>query len=84
MEKYAGVGEEEILARIEIWRIRPSVLSDLESGINQDDVTMEMTETEILNSVIMKHRQSVAISKMIQDDWDFVQLKYALLINSQL
>ena len=84
MEKYAGVGEEEILARIEIWRIRPSVLSDLESGINQDDVTMEMTETEILNSVIMKYRQSVAISKMIQDDWDFVQLKYALLINSQL
>jgi hypothetical protein len=29
--------------RIEIWRIRPSVLSDLKSGINQDDVTMEMT-----------------------------------------
>ena len=45
---------------------------------------MEMTQIVILNSVIMKHRQSVAISKMIQDDWDFVQLKYALLINSQL
>jgi hypothetical protein len=37
-----------------------------------------------LNDVIIKHRQSGATAKMIQDDWDFLQLQCALHFNSQL
>ena len=36
--------------------IRPSVVSDLKSGTNEDDVTMKLTEIVFLNDVIMKHR----------------------------
>ena len=64
--------------------IRPSVVSDLKSGTNEDDVTMKLTEIVFLNDVIMKHRQNGATVKMIQDDWDFLQLQCALHFNSQL
>jgi len=64
--------------------IRPSVVSDLKSGTNEDDVTMKMTEIVFLNDVISKHKQSGATSKLIQDDWDFLQLQCALHYNSQL
>ena len=64
--------------------IRPSVVSDLKSGTNEDDVTMKMTEIVFLNDVIIKHRQSGATAKMIQDDWDYLQLQCALHFNSQL
>jgi hypothetical protein len=57
-------------------------VSDLKSGINEDDVTMEMTGLVILNDMVMKHRQWGAISKMIQDDRDFLQLKCALLMRN--
>ena len=45
---------------------------------------MKMTEIVFLNDVIVKHKQTGATSKMIQDDWDFLQLQCALHINSQL
>ena len=57
-------------------------MSDLKSGINEDDVTMEMTGLVILNDMVMKHRQLGANSKMIQDDRDFLQLKCALLMRN--
>jgi DNA-directed RNA polymerase III subunit RPC1 len=60
------------------------LVSDLKSGTNEDDVTAKKTEIVFLNDVIMKHRQIRANSKMIQDDWDFLQLQCALHINSQL
>ena len=86
MDKSASRPEDMILTRMSCppLCIRPSVVSDLKSGTNEDDVTMKMTEIVFLNDVIMKHRQSGAISKMIQDDWDFLQLQCALHINSQL
>ncbi len=46
--------------------IRPSVISDLKSGTNEDDVTMKLTEIVFLNDVIIKHRQNGATAKMIQ------------------
>merc|ERR1719427_2194028 len=64
--------------------IRPSVVSDLKSGTNEDDVTMKITEIVFLNDVIVKHRESGATAKMLQDDWDYLQLQCALHINSQL
>jgi len=86
MDKSASRPEDMILTRMSCppLCIRPSVVSDLKSGTNEDDVTMKMTEIVFLNDVIMKHRQSGANSKMIQDDWDFLQLQCALHINSQL
>ena len=45
---------------------RPSVVSDLKSGTNEDDITMKITEIVFLNDVIVKHRQSGATVKMLQ------------------
>lgn len=38
--------------------IRPSVVSDLKSGTNEDDLTMKLTEIIFLNDVIKKVRRS--------------------------
>ncbi|XP_075697917.1 DNA-directed RNA polymerase III subunit RPC1 isoform X1 [Rhinoderma darwinii] len=64
--------------------IRPSVVSDLKSGTNEDDLTMKLTEIIFLNDVIKKHRISGAKTQMIIEDWDFLQLQCALYINSEL
>uniref|UniRef100_A0A672PT33 DNA-directed RNA polymerase subunit n=1 Tax=Sinocyclocheilus grahami TaxID=75366 RepID=A0A672PT33_SINGR len=64
--------------------IRPSVISDLKSGTNEDDLTMKLTEIIFLNDVIKKHRMSGAKTQMIMEDWDFLQLQCALYINSEL
>ena len=64
--------------------IRLSVVSDLKSGTNEDDLTMKLTEIVFLNDVIMKHRQSGAKIQMILEYWDFLQLQCALYINSEL
>nr|CAD7197843.1 unnamed protein product [Timema douglasi] len=63
--------------------IRPSVVSDLKSGTNEDDLTMKLSEIVFINDVIMKHRQSGAKVQMINEDWDFLQLHCALYINSE-
>ncbi|KAK3090302.1 hypothetical protein FSP39_010768 [Pinctada imbricata] len=63
--------------------IRPSVVSDLKSGTNEDDITMKMTEILFLNDVIQKHKATGAKMSMIMEDWDFLQLQVALLYNSE-
>ncbi|XP_014677319.1 PREDICTED: DNA-directed RNA polymerase III subunit RPC1-like [Priapulus caudatus] len=63
--------------------IRPSVVSDLKSGTNEDDITMKLTEIIFLNDVIKKHRATGAKVQMIVEDWDFLQLQCALYINSE-
>ncbi|MGH0118176.1 UNVERIFIED_CONTAM: hypothetical protein FKN15_045323 [Acipenser sinensis] len=64
--------------------IRPSIVSDLKSGTNEDDLTMKLTEIIFLNDVIKKHRMSGAKTQMIMEDWDFLLLQCALYINSEL
>ncbi|XP_053306455.1 DNA-directed RNA polymerase III subunit RPC1 isoform X2 [Spea bombifrons] len=64
--------------------IRPSVVSELKSGTNEDDLTMKLTEIIFLNDVIKKHRITGAKTQMIMEDWDFLQLQCALYINSEL
>jgi len=64
--------------------IRPSVVSDLKSGTNEDDMTIKLTEIVFLNDVITKHRANGANVHMINEDWDFLQLQCALYINSEL
>jgi DNA-directed RNA polymerase III subunit RPC1 len=64
--------------------IRPSVVSDLKSGTNEDDLTMKLTEIVFLNDVIVKHRLIGANSSLILEAWDFLQLQSALYINGEL
>lgn len=63
--------------------IRPSVISDLKSGTNEDDLTMKLSEIVFINDVIMKHKLSGAKAQMIAEDWEFLQLHCALYINSE-
>jgi len=86
MDKSSSTPKDMIMTRVAVppLCIRPSVASDLKSGTNEDDVTMKITEIVFLNDVIVKHRSSGATVKMLQDDWDYLQLQCALHINSQL
>eukprot|EP00794_Sanderia_malayensis_P012251 gene12251-13513_t len=81
-----GRPEDLILTRILVPPacIRPSVISDLQAGSNEDDITMKLTEIIFLNDVIQKHRSTGAKIQMIMEDWDFLQLQCALYINSEL
>ncbi|XP_064623865.1 DNA-directed RNA polymerase III subunit RPC1-like [Lineus longissimus] len=85
MSPESGHPENLILQRIPVSPIciRPSVVSDLKSGTNEDDITMKLTEIIFLNDVIEKHRASGAKMQMIMEDWDFLQLQVALLFNSE-
>ncbi|KAG2462619.1 RPC1 polymerase, partial [Polypterus senegalus] len=86
MNPEAGKPGDLILTRLLVppLCIRPSVISDLKSGTNEDDLTMKLTEIIFLNDVIKKHRMSGAKTQMIMEDWDFLQLQCALYINSEL
>ncbi|XP_008486462.1 DNA-directed RNA polymerase III subunit RPC1-like, partial [Diaphorina citri] len=63
--------------------IRPSVISDLKSGTNEDDLTMKLSEILLINDFISKHHASGAKAQMIQEDWEWLQLHCALFINSE-
>jgi len=63
--------------------IRPSVLNDLESGSNEDDLTIKLSEIIFVNDVIERRKTSGASASMIVEDWDFLQLQIALYINSE-
>uniref|UniRef100_A0A8C4YNB1 DNA-directed RNA polymerase subunit n=1 Tax=Gopherus evgoodei TaxID=1825980 RepID=A0A8C4YNB1_9SAUR len=86
MNPEAGKPSDLLLTRLLVppLCIRPSVVSDLKSGTNEDDLTMKLTEIIFLNDVIKKHRISGAKTQMIMEDWDFLQLQCALYINSEL
>ncbi|XP_033840470.1 DNA-directed RNA polymerase III subunit RPC1 isoform X2 [Periophthalmus magnuspinnatus] len=86
MNPEAGKPSDLILTRLLVppLCIRPSVVSDLKSGTNEDDLTMKLTEVIFLNDVIKKHRVTGAKTQMIMEDWDFLQLQCALYINSEL
>ncbi|KAL3274960.1 hypothetical protein HHI36_019736 [Cryptolaemus montrouzieri] len=64
--------------------IRPSVVSELKAGTNEDDLTMKQSEIIFINDVIRKHKLSGASVNMYQEGWDFLQLQTALYINSEL
>ncbi|XP_077970587.1 DNA-directed RNA polymerase III subunit RPC1-like [Styela clava] len=86
MNRDVGRPQDMIVTRLLVppLCIRPSVINDLKSGTNEDDLTMKLTEILFLNNVIEKHRASGAKSQMIMEDWDFLQLQCALYMNSEL
>lgn len=85
MDTRCGRPEDLVLTRIPVppLCIRPSVVSELKAGTNEDDVTVKLTEIIFLNDVIQKHRTSGAKMQMIMEDWDFLQLQCALYVNSE-
>ena len=77
--------EDLVLTRIPVPPscIRPSVISDLETGTNEDDLTIKLSEVIFVNDIINKRQSSGAHMGMIAEDWDFLQLQLALYINSE-
>ncbi|KAF6020049.1 POLR3A [Bugula neritina] len=77
--------EDLILTRILVPPIciRPSVVSDIKSGTNEDDITVKISEIIIINDNIRRHKTTNAKMPMLMDDWDFLQLQVALLYNSE-
>lgn len=61
--------------------IRPTVISD--ENTNEDDLTILLSETNLLADVIDKRRATGAIPSLIIEAWDFLQLEIALYINSE-
>ncbi|XP_060879437.1 DNA-directed RNA polymerase III subunit RPC1 [Metopolophium dirhodum] len=64
--------------------IRPSAVSDIRSGTNEDDLTLKLSEVLFINDVIVKHKQSGAKPQLLHEDWEYLQLHCALYINSDL
>lgn len=62
--------------------IRPSVVSDLKAGTNEDYLTMKLSEISLINDVI--RRNSGVNVHMYMEHWDFLQLHCALYINSEM
>lgn len=75
-----------ILTRIPVppLSIRPSVISDIKSGTNEDDLTMKISEILFINDIISNHRQSGARIQMLCEDWEYLQLHCAMYINSEM
>ncbi|CAL8106654.1 unnamed protein product [Orchesella dallaii] len=82
----SGAPADLILTRIPVPPIciRPSVVSELKAGTTEDDITMKLSEICFLNEVLTKHRESGAKVEMIAEDWDFIQMQCALVINSEM
>ena len=57
MNPLHGHPKDMILTRVPVPPvcIRPSVVSDLKSGTNEDDLTMKLTEIIFMNDIISKH-----------------------------
>lgn len=75
--------EDLILTRLPVPPscIRPTVVSD--ENTNEDDLTILLSETNLLADVIEKRRSTGAIPSLIVEAWDFLQLEIALYINSE-
>jgi DNA-directed RNA polymerase III subunit RPC1 len=63
--------------------IRPSVAADT-AGTNEDDITIKLSEILFLNHVIHERQSSGAKMQMVMEDWDHLQLKCALYMNSEM
>lgn len=85
MNTRCGRPEDLVLTHIPVppLCIRPSVVSALKAGTNEDDVTVKLTEIIFLNDVLQKHRTNGGKMSMIMEDWDFLQLQCALYVNSE-
>ena len=86
MNAVCSVPKDLILTRIPVppISIRPSIVSDLKAGSNEDNFTMKLTEILFINDAIQRHRQCGMKIQMYNEDWEFLQLHCALYINSEM
>lgn len=84
MDPKCAVPADLILTRIPVPPvcIRPSVMSDLKSGTNEDYLTMKLSEISLINDVIRK--QNTVNINMYMEHWDYLQLHCGLYINSEM
>ncbi|XP_018403555.1 PREDICTED: DNA-directed RNA polymerase III subunit RPC1 [Cyphomyrmex costatus] len=84
MDPECATPKDLILRRIPVPPIciRPSILSDLKAGTNEDYLTMKLSEIALINDVIRKQK-GVNIN-MYMEHWDFLQLHCGLYINSEM
>lgn len=61
--------------------IRPSVTSEGQAGSNEDDITVTLQQVVEMNNMIQVALNKGATYKMVADDWEFLQVQVALLIN---
>ena len=62
--------------------IRPSVPQD-QGGSNEDDITVKLQEIVEMNNALKLALDKGATMKMIAEDWEFLQIQLALLINGE-
>lgn len=86
MNPECSVPKDLILTRIPVppISIRPSIVSDLKAGTNEDNLTMKLTEILFINDAIQRHRQCGMKIQMYNEDWEFLQLHCALYVNSEM
>ncbi|XP_029660797.1 DNA-directed RNA polymerase III subunit RPC1 isoform X2 [Formica exsecta] len=84
MDPKCAVPADLILTRIPVPPvcIRPTVLSDLKAGTNEDYLTMKLSEISLINGVIRK-QNNVNIN-MYNEHWDYLQLHCGLYVNSEM
>ena len=64
--------------------IRPSVPQDGGGGgSTEDDITMKLQEIIEMNNALKMALHMGAAMKMVAEDWDFLQVQVALLINDE-
>lgn len=86
MNREYSLPQDLILSRLPVPPIciRPSVVSHLKAGTNEDPLTMKLSEIIFINDIIRKHVQSGVMPQMYHEDWDFLQLHCGLYINSEM
>ncbi|XP_055932368.1 DNA-directed RNA polymerase III subunit RPC1-like [Argiope bruennichi] len=85
MNPAVGKPEHLILTKLPVppLCIRPSVISELKSGTNEDDMTTKLTGIIQLNQEIQRHAANAPL-KYYMRIWENIQTHVALYINSDL
>ena len=87
-DRHRGRPENMILSHVMVppIAIRPSVSMEAGAmtGSNEDDITIKLQEIVHINTALRIALEKGASSKMVQEDWDFLQVQVATLINGEL
>ncbi|DBA04436.1 TPA: hypothetical protein N0F65_010032 [Lagenidium giganteum] len=83
MDAIGGRPEKLILSTVLVPPvcIRPSVAMDGGTGSNEDDITVKLQEIVQVNFALRAALQKGASLKMVMEDWDFLQIQVAQLMN---
>lgn len=82
MDPKCAVPADLILTRITVPPvcIRPTVVSDIKAGTNEDYLTKKLSEISLINNEICKQNNI----NIYMEHWDYLQLHCSLYINSEM